>query len=538
MMSRRGGIPFARPLFLTPRGSEGAVPDGRRPVPGMPRRRSQRGGVGIASLPAVLRRGGAPTLPDHVEGPSSAGTLTREACSGPGRAPAARRIMCRTAPPPRGPEELSNHEHSLACAPRAPALRLRGKQRRGRAGPLRRPPPEAPAAVPRGAREAARRGQGGTIADGGPPPPPGDGGNPDGIDAPPPPPPADAGRVSLGDGWHLQASAKVMVAGAALSTPGFDDGAWVAARVPTTVLAALVGAGSTRTFQERQPPAHPGHRLRGLVVVSPRVRSARRRRVRPRAPRLRRDQLPGERVANGQMVAGEADVRGTYRTYLFDVTALIKRSGKNALAVEVFRPESGDLAINWWDWGFSRPTRTWASSRTCTCARRERCRSMTCASPPGRPDLRTPTSPSPPWSPTPATSPAGHGHRRARRSPRQPGRHARRARVEASGLRRHHHQDPGHRQPSPVVACGDGRRGVAAPDRQGDRRGRASDHQRAARVGLPRDHSARPPGRVCSRSTGSGSTCAGAAGPPTSCCAGIPRASPPRWPTRSTSAST
>ncbi len=48
-------------------------------------------------------------------------------------------------------------------------------------------------------------------------------------------------------------------------------------------------------------------------------------------------------------------MRGAFRTYRFDVTSLVRQGGTNALAVEVFRPESTDLAINWWDWAPSPP---------------------------------------------------------------------------------------------------------------------------------------------------------------------------------------
>ncbi len=59
----------------------------------------------------------------------------------------------------------------------------------------------------------------------------------------PVPPPADPSRTLLLDGWRIQSSAKVTDAGSVLATAGYQDGQWSAARVPSTVLAALVDDG-------------------------------------------------------------------------------------------------------------------------------------------------------------------------------------------------------------------------------------------------------------------------------------------------------
>src|SRR6202023_1033591 len=42
---------------------------------------------------------------------------------------------------------------------------------------------------------------------------------------------------------------------------------------------------------------------------------------------------------NGQKIADRADVVGAYRSYEFRVRQLLKKSGPNALAVDVFSPE-------------------------------------------------------------------------------------------------------------------------------------------------------------------------------------------------------
>ena len=57
---------------------------------------------------------------------------------------------------------------------------------------------------------------------------------------------------------------------------------------------------------------------------------------------------------NGQLIASKDAVAGAYCRYAFDVTKNMKR-GRNAIAVEVFPPTPGDLAINWVDWNPTPP---------------------------------------------------------------------------------------------------------------------------------------------------------------------------------------
>ncbi len=170
------------------------------------------------------------------------------------------------------------------------------------------------------------------------------------------PPPGDDGRTSLRDGWKLTSSSKVKAGGAAIAKVGFGDDDWYVARVPGTVLASLVDAGvyrePYRSDNLRRIPASPfapSWWYRRELVLPPGAK--------------------GERVLlgfdginyranvwlNGHLVASERDVRGAFRTYRFDVTNLVDRTGRNALAVEVFRPGPTDLAINWWDWAYSPP---------------------------------------------------------------------------------------------------------------------------------------------------------------------------------------
>ncbi|HEY2352861.1 MAG TPA: glycoside hydrolase family 2 protein, partial [Candidatus Acidoferrum sp.] len=58
---------------------------------------------------------------------------------------------------------------------------------------------------------------------------------------------------------------------------------------------------------------------------------------------------------NGEKIADAKDVAGTYRTFEFNVTKLLKRGAPNALAVEVTAPGKNDLGITWVDWNPTPP---------------------------------------------------------------------------------------------------------------------------------------------------------------------------------------
>jgi exo-1,4-beta-D-glucosaminidase len=58
---------------------------------------------------------------------------------------------------------------------------------------------------------------------------------------------------------------------------------------------------------------------------------------------------------NGKQLATAKDIVGVFRRYEIDVTQQIRRTGPNALAVEVIAPEPHDLSIMWVDWNPTPP---------------------------------------------------------------------------------------------------------------------------------------------------------------------------------------
>jgi exo-1,4-beta-D-glucosaminidase len=162
---------------------------------------------------------------------------------------------------------------------------------------------------------------------------------------------------SLCEGWHLQSSAKVVAAGEALSEIGCDTTGWVPAKVPNTVLGVLVDRGvygdpfmgrnleriPAADFQvawwyrtEFEVPAAPGRDHARLCLDGVNYRA--------------------EVWLNGRKIAGQAQIVGAFRRHEIDVTALL-RTGRNALAVEVFPPQPGDYTVGFVDWNPVPPDR-------------------------------------------------------------------------------------------------------------------------------------------------------------------------------------
>jgi exo-1,4-beta-D-glucosaminidase len=58
---------------------------------------------------------------------------------------------------------------------------------------------------------------------------------------------------------------------------------------------------------------------------------------------------------NGTLIADNKRVAGTYRTYEFDVTKVLRSGASNVVAIEVAAPGKGDLGITWVDWNPTPP---------------------------------------------------------------------------------------------------------------------------------------------------------------------------------------
>ncbi|MGA3324422.1 MAG: glycoside hydrolase family 2 TIM barrel-domain containing protein [Terriglobia bacterium] len=171
--------------------------------------------------------------------------------------------------------------------------------------------------------------------------------------------------ITLRDGWMIQSSANVKENGEVLSTTQYQPKNWYPAKVPTTVLAALVEdrvytdpyfGMDLRTLPGAQYPRSPSFVHFAMSPESP-FRKSWWYRTEFRSPASdegRRTWLQMNGInyranvwLNGQLLADSARVVGMFRAYEFDVTGTIVPGSANVLAIEVFAPEPTDLAYNW-----------------------------------------------------------------------------------------------------------------------------------------------------------------------------------------------
>ncbi len=162
--------------------------------------------------------------------------------------------------------------------------------------------------------------------------------------------------INLGDLWYIQSSAKVKGNGEEISRPGFKIENWYPALVPSTVLGTLVqnNVYSDIFFGRNleKVPAEPfavswWYRKEFTVPVS-------------RGPAVTRLEFDGINYRaniwlNGKRVADASTVFGAYRRFSVDVTAEVKSTEKNVLAVEVIPPKKGEPTVGWVDWNPAPP---------------------------------------------------------------------------------------------------------------------------------------------------------------------------------------
>src|SRR5450755_2332616 len=180
---------------------------------------------------------------------------------------------------------------------------------------------------------------------------------------------APESKILLRQNWAIQSSADVPETGAALSVTGFrPPRAWYPATVPTTVFSALVAA-------HVYPDPYFGTNLRlapgvsynvgfnfsnapmpaGSPFQKPwwfRTEFALPAEFRGKTLRLNFDGINFRANVwlNGKQIAASDQLAGAWRLFEFDVTAAAKPGATNALAIEIFPPEPGDLAITFVDW--------------------------------------------------------------------------------------------------------------------------------------------------------------------------------------------
>jgi exo-1,4-beta-D-glucosaminidase len=180
---------------------------------------------------------------------------------------------------------------------------------------------------------------------------------------------APESKMLLRQNWAIQSSVDVPETGATLSVAGFrPPRAWYPATLPTTVFSALVAA-------HVYPDPYFGTNLRSAPGVKYPIGFNFSNAPMPDDSPFRKPwwfrtefKLPAEYRGktlwlsfdginfranvwlNGKQIAASNKLAGAWRLFEFDITAAANPGGTNALAIEIFPPEPGDLAITFVDW--------------------------------------------------------------------------------------------------------------------------------------------------------------------------------------------
>jgi len=180
--------------------------------------------------------------------------------------------------------------------------------------------------------------------------------------------------VQLHEGWILQSSRQVLETGDVISKSSYIPKNWIPTTVPATVVAAQNAAGEFKQYGD----IFVGMNLRKLPGMAYEIGQQfahmpippdspygvswwyRTEFVSPALARhvaLHFDGINNRANIwlNGKKIADAKEVAGAYRTYEFDITPELAKTGKNVLAVEVFAQTQSDLGINWVDWNPTPP---------------------------------------------------------------------------------------------------------------------------------------------------------------------------------------
>jgi exo-1,4-beta-D-glucosaminidase len=183
----------------------------------------------------------------------------------------------------------------------------------------------------------------------------------------------ESGRLYLHKNWQIQSSCQMKTTGAQVSTVGFDASGWHRTDIPSTVVAALVADKTyPDPFYGMNLQSFPGMYKSNKILFA--------NHEMPEDSPFRcswwyRSEftVPAEDAGktlwlnflginyranlwiNGQKIANEADFAGTFRTFEFNVSKVLRAGRPNAMALEVFAPHKDDLEITWVDWNYTPP---------------------------------------------------------------------------------------------------------------------------------------------------------------------------------------
>src|SRR5579859_7202745 len=180
-------------------------------------------------------------------------------------------------------------------------------------------------------------------------------------------------KTFLHKDWQIQSACEAKAAGAAISTAGFDTKGWHRTDVPSTVVGALV---TDKTY----PDPDFGANLKSFPGMGYSSKTFFANQDMPKDSPFRcawwfrtEFAVPADAQGktnwldflginyranvwlNGQKIADANDVAGTFATFEFNVSKVLRPGQVNALAVEISAPGKNDLGITWVDWNPTPP---------------------------------------------------------------------------------------------------------------------------------------------------------------------------------------
>jgi len=182
-------------------------------------------------------------------------------------------------------------------------------------------------------------------------------------------------KILLAENWQIQSSCEMKTDGREISTVGFGAVGWHKARVPTTVVAALVADGTypdpyfgmnLKSFPGMDYPSKSFFANQTMPADSP-FRCAWWFRTEfnfnpPAQAHQPVTWLHFEGInyranvwLNGEKIGDGQDIAGMMRAFELEVSKHLAAGKPNALAVEVFAPDKTDLAMTWVDWNPTPP---------------------------------------------------------------------------------------------------------------------------------------------------------------------------------------
>ena len=157
--------------------------------------------------------------------------------------------------------------------------------------------------------------------------------------------------IVLKKNWFIKSSEKITNSGSIISNTKFSYSTWYKADVPSTIMGTLVKdnvyknvfiGDNLKNIPQKQFQNSWWYRTQFII---------------PKIIKSKFVKLEFEGInyraniwLNGKQISDSGYFAGVYRMFEFDISRIVKRNGKNVLAIEVFPPKKGEPTIGFVDW--------------------------------------------------------------------------------------------------------------------------------------------------------------------------------------------